>query len=232
MRRALPILIFSTLIIGLFISLGNWQLRRLQWKTAILADIETRIAAYPVPIPTAPNPQTDRFLPVFATGHVTGREIHVLVSTRDHGARYRIIQAFQTDQGRRILVDRGIIPLTAKESPRTNTHMRVIGNLHWPDEIDGYTPDNDLAANIWFSRDVATLAAALNTEQTLIIARNDPVPNDHITPLPVDSAGIPNRHLEYVVTWYGMALVWVVMTFYFLWHFQWRKRKNRKGMQT
>jgi surfeit locus 1 family protein len=32
----------------------------------------------------------------------------------------------------------------------------------------------------------------------------------------VDTAGIPNDHLEYAVTWFALALVWLGMTAYFL----------------
>ncbi|PIE12616.1 MAG: threonine synthase [Rhodobacterales bacterium] len=215
MLRNLLLLIFSALVLAILISLGNWQMRRLTWKTDILADIDARIAAPPVALPDTPDPVADRFLPVTVTGQLTGPEVHVLVSTRSHGARYRIVQAFDTGT-RRLLVDRGIIPITAKDTPRPTPRMTLTGNLHWPDEIDSYTPQNDLAANIWFSRDVPTLADHLGTEPILLIVRQSDETDPTVTPLPIDSSGIPNDHLEYVVTWYGLALTWVVMTFYFL----------------
>ena len=64
-------------------------------------------------------------------------------------------------------------------------------------------------------REVDQLAALLGTDPILIIARNKTDPA--ITPLPVSTTGIPNDHLQYVITWYGLALVWSAMMAYFLW---------------
>lgn len=225
MRRTLPFLIFAAAILAVLISLGNWQLRRLGEKADYLASIKARLSAPPAPLPAAPDPEQDRFLAVSVTGTLTGPETHVLVSTRDFGAGFRIIQAFETG-GRRILVDRGFIPTGRKSAPRPTVQLTITGNLHWPDETDSYTPENDLAANIWYARDVPALAQHLGTEPILLIAR-ETSPNDpSVSPLPVDTSSIPNRHLEYVLTWYGLALTWVIMTLYFLW-----RRRSQDGSQ-
>ena len=227
LRRNLPFLIFSAVVLALFIGLGNWQVRRLGEKRAYLDAIEARIGAAPVAVPATPDPERDRFLAVTTEGRLTGPEVHVLVSTRDFGAGYRVIQAFQT-QGRTLLLDRGFIRLSDKDTPRPPHDVSVTGNLYWPDETDSFTPENDLKANIWYARDVPRLAARLGTEAAMIIAR-ETVPDDpHILPLPTDTSGIPNRHLEYVLTWYGLAVTWVLMSAYFLT----RRRSDRNAKET
>lgn len=222
MRPILFLLVFGVTGLAVLVSLGNWQVRRLHWKEGILAEIEARIAADPVPLPTDPDPERDKFLAVTVTGRMEPGEVRVLVSTRDSGAGYRIIAPFVMRDGRRILIDRGYVPTAAGEASRALGPMTIVGNLHWPDEIDGFTPEPDREANIWFARDVPALAAELGTEPVLVIARskNDP----GVTPLPVDTAGIPNDHLQYAVTWYGLALVWAAMTGYFLWRSRARKQ--------
>lgn len=215
MRRNLPFLIFAAAILAALILLGNWQVRRMGEKADYLAALDARLSAPPVPLPATPDPEADRFLSVSASGRLTGPETHILVSTRDFGAGFRIIQAFETD-GRKILVDRGFIPTNRKSAQRSTTPLTITGNLHWPDEVDGYTPEKDLAANIWYARDVPALARHLGTEPVLLIARATTPRDSTVTPLPVDTSSIPNRHLEYVLTWYGLALTWVVMTTYFL----------------
>ncbi len=214
MRRILFLLIFGLAGLGVLISLGVWQMQRLAWKQGILAEIEARITADPVDLPETVTEADDKYLPVTLFGDMKPEEIHVLVSVKQVGAGYRIIQPFST-AGRIILVDRGFVPTTAKQADRVTGPMEVSGNLHWPDEIDSYTPVPDIDGNIWFARDVPTLAAALATEPVLLIARSKTDPD--ITPLPVDTAGIPNDHLQYAITWFGLALVWAAMTGYFLW---------------
>ncbi|WP_375266190.1 SURF1 family protein, partial [Planktotalea sp.] len=107
-------LLFGLLGAAILIWLGVWQLQRLEWKQDILSNIERRIAADPVALPEQPDPAADRFLPVVAAGTVFGEEIHVLVSQKNIGAGYRVIAVFETDTGRRILLDRGFIKVDQK----------------------------------------------------------------------------------------------------------------------
>ncbi|WP_170790399.1 SURF1 family protein [Ruegeria lacuscaerulensis] len=214
MRRILFLLIFGLAGLGVLLSLGVWQVQRLAWKEGVLAEIDSRIAADPVDLPPSVSEDTDKYLPVTISGDMEPGEIHVLVSVKQVGAGYRIIQSFSTED-RTVLVDRGFVPTTAKLVERLTGPMTVTGNLHWPDEIDSYTPEPDIDDNIWFARDVPNLAAVLGAEPILLIARSETDPG--ITPLPVDTAGIPNDHLQYAITWFGLALVWAAMTGYFLW---------------
>jgi surfeit locus 1 family protein len=214
MRRTLFLLIFSLAGLGVLLWLGTWQVQRLAWKQEILSEIDSRIAAEPVPLPQQVSEDADKYLPVTISGDMEPGEIHVLVSVKQVGAGYRIIQSFSTED-RTILVDRGFVPTTSKQTERLTGPMEVTGNLHWPDEIDSYTPEADIDSNIWFARDVPNLAAALGAEPILLIARSQTDPG--VTPLPVDTAGIPNDHLQYAITWFGLALVWAAMTGYFLW---------------
>jgi len=197
---------------AVLIALGLWQLQRLEWKEGVLAEIEARIAAPPEALPTTPHPEADRYLPVRVTGTTGEKEVHVLVSQKAQGAGFRIITSFETVEGRRILLDRGFVPTERKETARPPRTMTVVGNVHWPDERDRFTPENDPVGNFWFARDVPVMAQALGTEAVLVIAqRSEPVDLD-VAPLPVGPEGIPNNHLGYAVQWFGLALVWLAMT--------------------
>ena len=193
-------------------ALGVWQLQRLEWKEGVLADIEARIAAPPVELPDVPELERDRYLPVRATGTTGGAELHVLVSLRDAGAGFRIVTAFDTEGGRRILLDRGFVPTEAKDAARPPRRLAVTGNLHWPDERDRFTPENDPEGNFWFAREVPVMAEALDTKPVLLVVRATEPRQQGIRPLPVSTEGIPNSHLGYAVQWFGMAAVWLGMT--------------------
>lgn len=216
LRHALFILLNGLAGTAVLLWLGTWQMQRLEWKRAILDDIEMRIAAAPVALPDSVSEEADEFLPVTSSGTVTADEIHVLVSQKHVGAGYRIIAAFETDTGRRIMVDRGFIKTEQKNATRRSGAAEVTGNLHWPDEITSSIPEPDLTAGIWFARDVPAMAAQLGTEPVLIVALQPLFENDKIEPLPVDTAGIPNDHLQYAITWFSLAAVWLAMTLAFL----------------
>lgn len=213
-RRMILPLLFGLIGAAVLIGLGLWQLDRLAWKEAQLADIAARIVADPVALPATPDPVQDRYLPVSASGSFTGETLSVLVSRKQIGAGVRVIEVFETE-GRRVLVDRGFVAEADRGADLGAAAAEVVGNLHWPDEVDGFTPPPDPATGLWFARDVPAMAAALNSEPLLIVARAPTAPG--IEPMPVDTSGIPNNHLGYAVQWFGLATVWLGMTAYLLW---------------
>ncbi|MCR9125536.1 MAG: SURF1 family protein [Rhodobacteraceae bacterium] len=226
MRRLMFLLIFGLTGCAILVALGLWQVQRLAWKQALLQQIDARIAAEPTGLPADPDPETDKYTPVALSGTFVPGELHVLVSVKQVGAGYRIVAPFVTDTGDRVMVDRGFVRTPAKTAARSLGPQRIAGNLHWPQETDGYTPAPDLPGNIWFARDVPAMAAALDTRPVLIVARSQTDPQ--VTPLPVDTSGIPNDHLQYAITWFSLALIWAAMTAFFLW----RPRAPKTGKET
>ena len=209
MRRILPLLIFGLAGLALLVGLGIWQVQRLAWKEGVLAEIEARISAAPVGLPETAT-AADRYLPVQARGEIGAEALRVLVSRKQAGAGYRLISVLETD-GRRVLLDRGFIPVAREVPAPPEGKITLTGNLHWPDDRTAATPENDVAGNIWFARDIAQMAGVLGTEPLLIVARQVSPPEQGVTPLPVDTGDIPNDHLEYAVTWFSFALIWAVI---------------------
>lgn len=202
--------------IAILLSLGIWQIQRLAWKEDILTQIDARILSTPVAIPASPDAIRDKYLPVTAKGQFEDRQIRLLASIKQVGAVHRIVAPFTTEGNRRVLVDLGWKPVAAPTEALPSGAMRITGNLHWPQEIDSYTPEPDLTNNLWFARDVPALANALDTEETLIVLRDVPQIDLPTTPMPVDTAPIPNDHLQYAITWFSLAVVWGGMTLLFV----------------
>jgi surfeit locus 1 family protein len=203
---------FALAGLGLLVFLGAWQVQRLAWKEGLLAQMEARLLAPPRPLPAAIDPARDGFLAVAAEGVFTGEDRLVMASQRGVGAGYLLISAFETDDGRRLLVDRGFLPDAARDRPRPPAAAAITGNLHWPDEADRFTPAPDPARNLWFARDVPALAAALGTEPALIVLRSTSEADPPARPQPLDTSRVPNNHLGYAVTWFSLAAVWAGMT--------------------
>ena len=210
--------ILAIIFVGaaVLVALGVWQIQRLNEKTQLLADIEQRTALPPVSLPAHIVPQRDSLLPVTLAGHFGEGYVRVLVSLKIYGAGYRIIAPFQTDAGRLVMVDRGFISVQDDIPPLPQAHISITGVLYWPEEVDSFTPADDISKNIWFARDVDKLAQHFGAEAALVIASTQTPPDNAITPLPQDGTNIPNNHLEYVVTWFGLAFIWLAMGVYFL----------------
>jgi surfeit locus 1 family protein len=218
---------FFPLLLGIsgtavLVSLGLWQLQRLDWKEGVIAEIDGRIGAAPVTIPEAPDPDRDRYLPVTARGDLTGNNLRVLVSTRDQGGGHRIISILVLEDGRRIMVDEGYVRRGGELHPDPAESVTVTGNLHWPDEVDRWTPEPDMSEGLFFARDVPMMARALGTEPVLIVARTIEGTAPRAQAMPVGTEGIPNDHLGYAIQWFGLAAVWAGMTGWLLWRIRQR----------
>lgn len=219
LRRMIFPILMGIVGCAILLGLGVWQLQRMEWKAALLAGIDARIADAPVALPASPLPE-DKYLPVAVTGSFTGRFIEVLSGQKGTSPGVRIIEAFRTDDGRQVMVDRGFLAETDRTLPRPPHAQEVTGNLHWPQDADSFTPPPDPRTGLWFARDVAAMAAKLGTEPVLIVARGPT--GDGIAPMPVDSSAIPNDHWGYAITWFSLAAVWAVMTGYLLWRIRQR----------
>lgn len=212
--RLLFLLTIGLIGTGILIWLGTWQVQRLAWKQELLAGIEAKITADPVRLPANPAPPAAQYLAVTVDGTIMPGEIHVLVSRKNIGAGYRVISPFRTQDGRRILLDRGFVRQSEIGEVRQLGPIALRGNLHWPDEIDSYTPEPDIAANIWYGRDIPAMATALDTEPVLMIAAD---PTDRgIDLMPIGTDGIPNDHLQYAITWFSLAAIWAGMSLFFI----------------
>lgn len=216
MRRILIPLIFGFGGFAILAGLGAWQLQRLAWKESILAEMNALLADEPRTLTQATDPMYVRFAPIRMSGRTTGDEVHVLQST-GQGAGYRLISAFEAEDGQRILLDEGFIASAEKDAARAPRDLTVLGNLHWPDDTDSYTPAPDREKNIWYGRDVVAISEALQTQPVFVVLREVEVGEAVAVPLPLDTSGIPNDHLGYAVQWFGLAAVWLGMTLYLLW---------------
>lgn len=221
-RRTVWTLIFGALGLAFLLGLGTWQVQRHFWKQEILAEMEARLTDSPVALPAAPDPARHRYLAVELSGRLTGDELRVMASQREAGPGYRLIAAFETDQSRRIMVDRGFIPAADAEDLRPAVEASITGNLHWPREADFFTPDPD--DGLWFARDVGPMARELGAEPVLVVLRTTSEVAPPAQPVPLDTSAVPDNHRNYAITWYLLALSWAVMTGVFVWRIRQRNR--------
>jgi surfeit locus 1 family protein len=215
LRKILFPLVLGLAGCGVLISLGLWQVDRLAWKEDILAGINSRLAAAPAELTQDVSEAADEYTRVTLVGTPTGEELHVLVSGTEAGTGYRVISKVDTAFGA-ILVDQGLLAIDNKAAAPLIAEMQIDGTLIWPDDQNAQTPDPDLGANIWFARNVVTMSAALNTMPLMVVTTSTTPADPRLTALPVNTATIKNDHFEYAITWFLLALVWAIMSFYLI----------------
>lgn len=233
-RRPLIVAALAFGLCGAAVLLGlmTWQLQRLHWKLDLIATLENRLAADPTPLPAVLDPQRDEFRRVTVTGRFTGQtgahgfaDAAYLTTIRPWGAGYRVVQPFLTDDGRTVLIDRGYVPVDRKNAggraalptPAADGEIAVAGALRWPQDADFFADDAaGPADNVWLTRSVARLAPLWGAEPVLIVAEGPTGTGDFPAPQPV-TVNLPNDHLEYAVTWGGLAAVWIAMSAVLVW---------------
>lgn len=221
MRRYVFPVLMGIVGVAVLMSLGFWQLDRMEEKRAYLDEMEARISNTPIPLPAVPEEGPHKFQAVTAEGRFTGEFLEVLAGQKGASPGVMVIEAFELADGRRIMVQRGFVEEEARAVPRARRQAVIAGNLHWPDDTSSSTPPPDEKTGLWFARDVPAMAAKLGTEPTLIVA-SAPT-GDGIAPMPVDTSGIPDNHWGYAIQWFLLAATWAGMTVFLLWRIRARK---------
>ncbi|HSS13718.1 MAG TPA: SURF1 family protein [Rhizomicrobium sp.] len=207
--------IACTLLFAVLCGLGTWQLQRLQWKLALIARVNSHIAAAPLPLDRILATASDdaQYRRVAVTGRFDhAREAYVF--TTDQGAAvYHVLTPLRTDDGKVLMVDRGEVP-KEKIDPATRAAGNVTGKVHvigvWrvPDPPGAFTPPPDAGHRIWFARDLAAISAADHLSLTApVVIEADATPNPGGWPRGGQTVvNFRNQHLSYAVTWFGLAL--------------------------
>jgi len=215
MRKLLFPIVIGLGGIAVLLQLAFWQLDRLDWRLGVIADIDARVAADAVPLPATPDREADNYLTVIMQGAATGEEIRFLDSGTAAGTGHRIISAFETVDGRRVMLDQGLLEINdaeARAMPPLKDEVTVQGNLTWPDDMSEQGPVGDE----WYARNVAAMAETLDTEPLLVVLSAASEYDPRLSPLPVDTRNIKNDHLEYAITWFLLAAVWLSMTLFYV----------------
>ncbi|MBE3637784.1 SURF1 family protein [Mangrovicoccus algicola] len=215
-RYVAPFLIgvLGTLVL---MGLGVWQMQRLEWKQAVLAEIDTRLALPAEALPLAPDPLRDRFRPVRLQGRLGEGRALVATPADGGGAMWmRVIRPLELPDGRRILLELGRTTPEAAELLDLLPVFEGEAILYWPQETDIFTPAHEPGSQLWYARDPELMARELGTEPLLAIVRAADTVNPMLIPSEPDPTRIPNNHLNYAVTWFGLAIVWAGMTVFWL----------------
>jgi surfeit locus 1 family protein len=223
----------TAVMLMVLLGLGTWQVKRLFWKEALLAQIADAEVAAPVPLAQLEARSQAGFVPspfmkISATGTflpdetaLYGAEVRDVASGPAMGAQ--LIEPMREVNGELILVDRGWVPLSrpgALDQP--SGEVTVSGYVRFGDSQHWYSAADDPSARRFFTLDPQAIADALgltNVRPFVLVALDAgaepgrvvdhwPEPARHL-PQP------PNNHLSYAITWYGLAVA--LLAIFIIW---------------
>lgn len=212
-----------------FSALGLWQVKRLHWKLDLIAQVDARVHAPPVSAPGPadwPGTPEQTYLNVRMDGSFLPDE-SLVQATTDLGPGFWVLAPFRTTQGFIVLVNRGFVgaamrdPALRKpdggfEPGQTTT---VVGLLRQSEPDGGFLRQNAPSEGRWYSRDVPAIARSVGLDGS-----PEPVAPYFVdaaaTPVGVWPVGgltvitFPNTHMVYALTWFALALMVAVATWY------------------
>ena len=219
------------LALAILLSLGTWQVQRLHWKEQLLADMAARRTAAPVTLAAieamAKKGEDIDYRPVTVSGvFANNKERHFFATWRGQTG-YHVYTPLQLADGRFLFVNRGFTPYEAKEP-----EMRKQGQLTGEQTVTGLArarlaekpssivPENDLAKNIFYWKDLDAMASSTGIPADRLVpffVDAGDAPNPKGLPIgAVTQFDLPNNHLQYAVTWYGLAAALVGVGLYAL----------------
>jgi surfeit locus 1 family protein len=228
-RPRIGSLIAFLLALAVLIGLGTWQLQRKAWKEGLIATLTAQLAAPPIALPSPaawPSlaPASDEYRRVtFSAEFDNAKEALVYGAASAFrpdvfGPGYWVFTPARLADGGVLLVNRGFVP-EGRQDPKSRPQgeisgpVAITGVMRWPENRHWFTPNDEPAQNLWFARDPAAIAAAksLGTVAPFYVEQESPVPPGGLPEPGKVVVSLPDNHLQYAVTWYGLAIVLVVV---------------------
>jgi surfeit locus 1 family protein len=234
----IPALLAFIVLIGL----GTWQVQRKAWKEDLIATLTERLDTPPQALPAPAtwqnlDPARDEYRRVTFTAqfdHSSEALIYGAASAFRpdvSGPGYWVFTPARLADGSIVVVDRGFVP-EGRQDPKSRADgqmsgpIAITGALRWPDTRHWFTPKDDAAHNLFFSRDPQAIAAAKNLGAVapFYIVQEAPVPPGGLPSPGKIVVNLPDNHLQYAITWYGLAAALVGV--FLAWAFGPRNRQN------
>ncbi|MEM9708019.1 MAG: SURF1 family protein [Pseudomonadota bacterium] len=215
------ILLLAGAVFVALIGLGNWQVRRLAWKTDLIETVDARAFGEAVAAPTGPvSAETHAYLRVSVDGifrHDLARRVKAVTEL---GPGHWLMTPLETGDDT-LWINRGFVPMGLASSGWTEPQgpQKITGLLRVTEPGGTLLERNDPAAERWVSRDVDALSEVVGIADVrgyFVDADHggaaDEWPRGGLT-----NVTFRNTHLSYALTWYAMALLFLGAMIYVIW---------------
>jgi surfeit locus 1 family protein len=217
-RQGRLVFVVAMLVLAaVFIGLGSWQVQRLLWKLDLIARVEARIHADPVPAPAPPewgsiSTEKDEYRRVTATGLFEHSSSVLVQAVTERGAGFWLVTPLHLPDSSTVLVNRGFLPSDRRDPAASEIvagPVTIAGLLRMSEPGGAFLRSNDPVADRWYSRDVAAIALAKGLGPVApYFIDADATPNPGGVPIGgLTMINFRNSHLVYAVTWFSLAFM-------------------------
>ena len=204
--------VFVYFIILTLLSLGFWQIYRLNWKLELIEQIENSLKNKPVELS---NIEKKNFLRIKTSGDIDFDKQIYLYNLNDAGKPgFEVINPIKIGN-ENYLVNRGWIPFEKKDLPEINLvdQNQIVGTLMLQTKPSTFKPENKIEKNYWFTldrEDILKFTGRNFSEHVIYLNGDYKIPKPRVI-----TAKISNNHKKYAITWFSMAISILLIYLYF-----------------
>ena len=212
MKNKLLFSVFVYFIILTLLSLGFWQIYRLNWKLELIEQIENSLKNDPVELS---NIEKKNYLRIKTSGEIDFDKQIYLYNLNDNGKPgFEVINPIKIGN-ENYLMNRGWIPFEKKDLPEINLvdQNKIVGTLMLQTKASTFKPENDIEKNYWFTlnrEDISKFTGRNFSEYVIYLNGDYKIPKPRVI-----TAKISNNHKKYAITWFSMAISILLIYLYF-----------------
>ena len=212
MKNKLLFSVFVYFIILTLLSLGFWQIYRLNWKLELIEQIENSLKNDPVELF---NIEKKNYLRIKTSGDIDFDKQIYLYNLNDAGKPgFEVINPIKIGD-ENYLMNRGWIPFEKKDLPELNLvdQNQIVGTLMLQTKPSTFKPENDIEKNYWFTlnrEDISKFTGRNFSEYVIYLNGDYKIPKPRVI-----TAKISNNHKKYAITWFSMAISILLIYLYF-----------------
>lgn len=240
--RISTFVIVASMIAGIIVlcGLGSWQVKRLYWKETLIAKVEQRTSLAPMEISNFLDRQMVEdnwpYSPISAKGtYDHSKEVYFFTTSKEGRSGWNVHAPMLMDNGKYLIVNRGFVPFDMRE-PEKRAKGQVAGEqtikgfvrVPEKEKPNGWFPENNPDDRELYWRDFNVFVDLMGKDQgrefVPFFVDVDEASNPGGWPKGGTTIiSFPNSHLQYAVTWYGLALSLLGVGSFFLYS---RRQKN------
>ena len=212
MKNKLLFSVFVYFIILTLLSLGFWQIYRLNWKLELIEQIENSLKNDPVELASI---EKKNYLRIKTSGEIDFDKQIYLYNLNDAGKPgFEVINPIKIGD-ENYLMNRGWIPFEKKDLPEINLvdQNKIVGTLMLQTKPSTFKPENDIEKNYWFTlnrEDISKFTGRNFSEYVIYLNGDYKIPKPRVI-----TAKISNNHKKYAITWFSMAISILLIYLYF-----------------